>query len=181
MSTQRYLDRRSPYVFDVQDLQRRAGAMRAIERTVPAPADLGTEVIAVPEGSDVELDLRMEAVVEGVLVTGSATVQLQGECVRCLRRIEDSSSHQLQELYFYPGNEVEDDDSLVIEEAVDVESALREAVVLELPFAPLCEEGCLGLCPDCGADLNDDPDHTHGDKFDPRWEKLVGLDVNDNN
>lgn len=179
MSTQRHLDRRSPYVFDIQELQRRAGAMRVITRRVPAPADLGTEVIAVPEGSDVDLDLRLEAVVEGVLVTGKVDVHLHGECVRCLSQIEQDASFDLQELYFYPGNEVEDDESLVIDEAIDVEVAVRDAVVLELPFTPLCSQGCLGLCPDCGANLNDHPSHTHGETVDPRWEKLTELTIDE--
>lgn len=177
MSPHRQLDRRSPYVIDIQELQRRPGTMRRLETTVPAPANLGLEVIRVPEGSDVDLDLRMEAVVEGVLVTGAAAVQLHGECVRCLAEIDGSDSFDLQELFFYPGHEVEEDESQIVEETIDLEVPLRDAVVLELPFAPLCMEDCLGLCPDCGFNRNDDPNHAHADKVDPRWEKLAGLDV----
>ncbi|RMB59796.1 YceD family protein [Tessaracoccus antarcticus] len=173
----RHPDRRSPLVFDTTELSRRAGTMREVGRTVPAPADLGLEVIAVPEGSDVELDLRLEAVVEGVLVTGTATVQLQGECARCLTGIEDEMSFDLQELFFHPGREVDEDERLVDDESIDLEPTLRDAVVMDLPFTPLCREDCLGLCPECGADLNDDPDHEHDLAVDPRWSKLVGLDV----
>lgn len=174
------LDRRSPLVLDVQELQRRPGTMRTLKRAIPAPAALGLEVIGVPEGSDIDLDLRMEAVVEGVLVTGTATVQLHGECVRCLTEIDESDSFDLQELYFYPGHEVGEDESVIIEDAIDLEEALRDAVVLELPFAPLCMDDCLGLCPECGFNRNDDPGHAHARKVDPRWETLVGLDVTDN-
>lgn len=173
----RHPDRRSPLVFDTRELSRRAGTMREVERTVPAPADLRLEVIAVPEGSDVELDLRLEAVVEGVLVTGTATVQLQGECARCLTEIDDEMSFDLQELFFHPGREVDEDERLVEDESVDLEPILRDAVVLDLPFTPLCREDCLGLCPECGANLNDDPDHEHELAVDPRWSKLVDLDV----
>ena len=81
----------------------------------------------------------------------------------------------MQELYFYPGKEMEEDESLIVDELIDLEEALRDAVVLELPFTPLCEDDCLGLCPECGADLNDDPEHTHDQRIDPRWEKLTGL------
>lgn len=176
-STHRHPDRRSPLVFDIQELSRRAGTMREAQRTVPAPADLGLEVISVPEGSDVDLDIRMESVVEGVLVTGTATVQVQGECARCLTEIEEDTSFNLQELFFHPGREVEDDERLIEDESVDLEGPLRDAVVLELPFTPLCREDCLGLCPDCGANLNDDPDHVHEADIDPRWSKLSGLDV----
>jgi uncharacterized protein len=45
-------------------------------------------------------------------------------------------------------------------------------VVLDLPFSPLCTEDCRGICPVCGADLNDDPDHGHDDDVDPRWGDL---------
>lgn len=170
-------DRHSPLVFDTRELSRRAGTMLEVQRTVPAPADLGLEVISVPEGSDVELDIRMESVVEGVLASGTATVQLQGECARCLTGIEDTMSFDLQELFFHPGREVDEDESLIVDESIDLESPLRDAVVLELPFTPLCREDCLGLCPDCGFNLNDDPDHEHGEVLDPRWSKLAGLDV----
>lgn len=180
MTAHRHLDRRSPLVLDVQELQRRAGSMLEVTRTVPAPVDLGIEVIAVPPESDVDLDLRLEAVGDGILATGTITVQLHGECARCLGKIEETESFDLQELYFYPGHEVDEDDSVIIDEAIDLEDALRAAVVLELPFTPLCEEDCLGLCPECGFNRNDDPDHTHGDKVDPRWEKLAGLNVTNN-
>ncbi len=151
--------------------------MREVQRSVPAPADLGLQVIAVPEGSDVELDLRLEAVVEGVLVSGTATVSLVGECARCLTEITDEKSFDLQELFFHPGREMEEDERLVDDESIDLEPTLREAVVLNLPFTPLCREDCAGLCPECGANLNDDPDHEHEPDVDPRWSKLVELDV----
>ena len=173
----RHPDRHSPLVFDTRELSRRAGTMREVERTVPAPADLRLEVIEVPEGSDIELDLRLEAVVEGGLVTGTATVQLQGECARCLTGIEDDMSFDLQELFFHPGREVDEEERLVEDESIDLEPVLRDAVVMDLPFTPLCREDCLGLCPECGANLNDDPDHEHDLAVDPRWSKLVGMDV----
>lgn len=149
--------------------------MKQVTTTVPAPADLGNEVIGVPQDSDIELDLRFEAVTEGVLVTGTATVQLRGQCARCLDDIEDDESFDVQELYFYPGREVGDDEAQIVEEMIDLDEALRDAVVLELPFTPLCEEDCLGLCPECGFNRNDDPEHDHEQQIDPRWSKLSGL------
>lgn len=163
----------------MHELARQAGTMKQVTTTVPAPADLGNEVIGVPQDSDIELDLRFEAVTEGVLVTGTATVQLRGQCARCLDDIEEQGSFDVQELYFYPGKEIEEDESLIVDEMIDLEEALRDAVVLELPFTPLCEDDCLGLCPECGAALNDDPEHTHGQRIDPRWEKLTGLGGDD--
>ena len=155
--------------------------MKEIQVDVPVPVDLGYDVISVPQGSGVDLDLKLEAVVEGVLVTGTARAQVCGECARCLSPIEDEKSVGLQELYFYPGNEVDEDESVVVDDTIDLEEALRDAVVLELPFTPLCDPDCLGLCQECGFDLNDDPDHGHEAKVDPRWEKLAGFDLGGEN
>ncbi|MDF1489775.1 YceD family protein [Tessaracoccus caeni] len=177
----RHPDRRSPLVLETHDVVRQAGTMKELTAVVPAPAELGTGVIGVPEGSDISLNLRLEAVVDGILVGGTADVFLHGSCSRCLGDIDYDQSFDLRELYFYPGKAVDEEDSQVVEETIDLEVALRDAVVLELPFTPLCDEDCLGLCPDCGFNLNDDPEHGHGDKIDPRWEKLSGLaDVQDN-
>jgi uncharacterized protein len=146
---------------------------------VPAPADLGIEVLQVPEGSPVELDLRLEAVMEGVLVTGTAHASLSGECVRCLEPVMDDVTVNFQELYVYEDHalpEGEDDEvSMLQDDLVDLEPLLRDAVVLALPFQPLCQDDCPGLCPECGARLADDPDHAHEAAIDPRWAALADL------
>ncbi|RRD46274.1 DUF177 domain-containing protein [Tessaracoccus sp. OH4464_COT-324] len=174
-SDHRAADRRSPLVFDVHEVGRRPGVMKEFEVTVPAPGELGSAVIGVPEGSPIQLHLKMESVVEGVLVSGRAAADIVGQCSRCLAELEDSASFEFQELFYYPGREIEDDESLIVDETVCIEEPLRGAVVLELPFTPLCDEDCLGLCPECGLDLNADPDHDHGARVDPRWAKLAGL------
>lgn len=172
---QHSLDVRSPLILEVHELSRRAGTMKKVTRTVPAPTGLGIELIGVPAGSDIPLELRLESVVEGVYVSGTAEVALTGECSRCLRPIEDDLELELQELYFYPGNDTEEDAALVVDERIDLEPLIRDAVVLDLPFTPLCREDCPGLCVTCGANLNDDPDHSHEDRIDPRWGKLMDL------
>jgi uncharacterized protein len=176
------LDPRAPLVLDTRELGRRPGSQHQVTRTVPAPAELGIEVLRVPEGSEVELDLRLEAVMEGVLVTGTATAGLEGECVRCLEPITDDVEVTFQELYVYddqrhvPTDEAEDDGvSRLEDDLVDLEPLLRDAVVLALPFQPLCEDDCPGLCPECGARLADDPDHAHEAAVDPRWAGLAAL------
>ena len=149
-----------------------------MERTVPAPADLGIEVLRVTEGSPVELDLRLEAVMEGVLVTGTAHTSLVGECARCLEPISEEMEVRFQELFVYEDHALpgEDDEvSTLQDDLVDLEPLLRDAVVLALPFQPLCMDDCPGLCPDCGARLKDDPDHAHEDPIDPRWAGLAAL------
>jgi uncharacterized protein len=165
-------------VLDTRELGRRPGSQREVELTVPAPAELGIEVLRVPEGSPVELDLRLEAVMEGVLVTGTAYAALEGECVRCLVKIEDETSVDLQELCLYddqPLTEGDDEVSRLEGDLIDLEPLLRDAVVLALPFQPLCMEDCPGLCPECGARLAEDPEHAHEAAVDPRWAGLADL------
>ncbi|CAM5781106.1 YceD family protein [Cellulomonas persica] len=177
-----HLDPRSPFVLDTHELGRRAGSTRTVQRTVAAPADLGTEVIGIPEGTDVELDLRLEAVMEGVLVTGSVRGRAVGECVRCLGEVVEDVDVTLTELYVYPERQAaateagdEDEDVRELEgDLIDLETALRDVVVPALPFQPLCRDDCPGLCSECGAPLADDPDHSH-ETLDPRWSALSGL------
>src|SRR5687767_12995367 len=96
-----HLNPRSPLVFDTQALGRRPGSMEQVQLTVEAPANLGTDIIAVQEGQPVELDLRLESVVEGVLVTGSARATANGACVRCLDPVSHEVDVMFQELFAY--------------------------------------------------------------------------------
>jgi uncharacterized protein len=154
--------------------------MRQYTRSIPAPAAgerFGLDTIAVPEGRPIELDLRLESVSEGVYVSGTAVVPLAGECARCLDELADEVTVELGELFAYPDSvtdETTDEDELprVVDEQVDLEQTVRDAVVVDLPLAPLCADDCPGLCPDCGerrADLG--PDHGH-ETLDPRWAAL---------
>ncbi|MGW9030649.1 YceD family protein [Streptomyces sp. NPDC055722] len=183
------LDHRNPLVFDTHELGRRPGALQRLSRTVDAPKDLGIQgVIGVREGAPVELELRLESVMEGVLVTGTARASAEGECVRCLESLELELEAEFQELFSYPdaddrgrvitepGDDAEDDeDRFFLEDGLfDLEPLLRDAVVLALPMQPVCREDCPGLCSECGARLADDPDHHH-DAVDIRWAALQGL------
>lgn len=169
----------SPFVLDVHDLDRRPGSMRRLQRSVPAPDGLGTVVIGVPAGSDLELDLRLEAVMEGILVSGSVRGRAAGECVRCLEEVVEDVDAELQELYAYPeraraaADDGDEEDVPVLDgDHVDIEPAVRDAVVPTLSFRPLCTPDCPGLCPECGARLADaGPDHKH-ETIDPRWADL---------
>jgi uncharacterized protein len=173
------LDPRAPLVLDTRELGRRPGSQRRQSFTAPAPTDLGIEVLRVPEGSPIEFDLRLEAVMEGVLVTGTATAGLAGECARCLEEIDDDVVADFQELFAYEESDTgadEDDGASRLEgDLLDLEPLLRDAVVLTLPFQPLCREDCPGLCVECGARLADDPGHQHEEPIDPRWVALQGL------
>ncbi len=175
-SPHRPLDTRSGLVLDTHDLRRRAGSMRTVRTTAEAPTDLGIAVIGVPPGSPVDLDLRLESVVEGVLVTGTAVVQLSGECVRCLVGISDELEVDVQELFTYSESEAGVGEASRLQgELIDLEPVLRDQVVLELPFQPVCSENCSGLCVECGTNLNDHPEHAHSGDIDPRWAMLADL------
>lgn len=179
------LDPRSPLVLDTRDLGRRAGAMKELSFQAGAPADLGLAAIAVPEGSEIDFDLRLESVSDGVLISGTAVVEVAGECSRCLEPLAFDMEVDLQDLYEYHATDargrVVTDENLDEEEVryleddlVDLEPALRDAVVPALPLVPLCQPDCLGLCVECGTNLNEDPQHQH-DVIDARWNSLADL------
>jgi len=176
----KHLNPRAPLVLDTRDLPRRPGAMRTLSRAVPAPADLGVEMIGVPEGADVSLDLRLESVSEGVLVSGTISVPLKGECGRCLTPINTELAVPIQELFAYENSTTdetteEDEVGRMQGDLIDLEPALRDAVVLALPVNPLCRSDCPGLCPDCGVRWDELPEgHTH-EQIDPRWAALGEL------
>jgi len=156
--------------------------MRTLRETVPAPEDLGTAVIGFPEGTELDLDLRLEAVMEGVLVSGTVRGRAVGECVRCLEEVLEDVEVPLTELFAYPERAEalreegdEEEDLHVLEgDLADLEPVLRDSVVPALPFGPLCEPDCPGLCSECGARLAEDPDHAH-EIIDPRWGALRAL------
>lgn len=171
------LDPRDPFVLDTKALGRRPGAMREESWTAPAPADLAVEMIGVPVGAEIRLDVRLEAVMEGVLVSGTARLPLTGECARCLDPVSSNLDVEFQELYVYPESETAGEEEPRLHgELLHVEPALRDAVVLTLPLNPLCGEDCPGLCAQCGERLADvGPAHDHGPPIDPRWQALQRL------
>jgi uncharacterized protein len=169
----------NPWRIDLRELGRRAGSLQELDRTLPAPEDWKVELIGVPAGADVHLRLRLESVMEGVLVSGEIDAPLVGSCARCLEPIEDSLALDVQELFAYSGSTTEatseeDEVRRVEGDFLDLEPMVRDAVVLALPLAPVCSEDCAGLCVDCGQRLDDLPaDHSH-ELLDPRWAGLAG-------
>jgi uncharacterized metal-binding protein YceD (DUF177 family) len=168
----------NPWKVDLRELGRRPGSLQELERTAPAPADWRVELIGVPDRAEVGLRLRLESVMEGVLVTGELDVPVTGSCARCLEPIEDTLHLDVQELYAYPGSTTEatseEDEVRRLEgDFLDLEPLARDTVVLSLPLAPVCTPDCGGLCVDCGLRIDDLPaDHTH-EVADPRWAALA--------
>ncbi|MFI5609388.1 YceD family protein [Amycolatopsis sp. NPDC051903] len=173
------LDDKSPWVVDTRELGRHAGLSREVHRTVPVEAALGVpDVIAIEAGSTIELDLLLESVVEGVLVSGTASATATGTCSRCLDPLTEDVEVELTELFAYPGSATEetteeDEIPRLVDDRIDLEPIVRDAVVLALPLVPLCQEDCAGLCTECGVKWADlEPGHGH-EKIDPRWAALV--------
>ncbi|GAA2657191.1 YceD family protein [Paractinoplanes durhamensis] len=179
-SPKSHLNPRQPLVVDTTKLPRQPGATRALERVIPAPADLSLEMISVLEGSDVELDLVLTSVSEGVYISGSVRGSLSGECGRCLNEINQSFDVSIAELFAYEDSTTEettDEDEVgrMQGDLIDLEPAVRDAVVLALPNTPLCRPDCPGLCPECGVHFDDLPaDHSH-EEVDSRWAALRNL------
>ncbi|MBB2991452.1 uncharacterized protein FHR72_002937 [Mycolicibacterium iranicum] len=175
---------RSPLVIDISRLGRRPGSMITVEETVPSPARIGVELIAIAEGAPMELTLQLQSVSEGVLVTGTVSAPTSGECARCLTPVTGEVEIDLTELFAYPDSTT--DETTEADEiprvgraggsdVVDLEQSVIDAVGLALPFSPVCTPDCAGLCTECGVRLADaEPGHHH-EKIDPRWAKLADL------
>lgn len=139
---------------------------------------MGVEVIAVPRGAEVLLDLRLESVAEGILVSGAARAEAVGECARCLVEIRQAVVADLRELFAFPDSLTaatteEDELPRLHDDLLDLEPLVRDEVVLALPLAPLCRPDCAGLCAGCGERLDQlEPGHSH-EILDSRWAALV--------
>lgn len=181
-------DPRRPFVLDTRPLGRRPGSMWESAWTVRAPEGLGRDLVRIPAGADLELDVRLEAVLDGVLVTATVAATTTGECARCLDEAGGELRVDLTELFSYPeqaerfrrtaGSDAEADDEvrLLDGDLLDLEQVIRDAVVLALPSSPLCRPDCGGLCAVCGVRLDEaGPAHAH-DEIDPRWAGLRGLE-----
>ena len=175
----------TPFVIDTE-LRREPGESRRVDTTVTLEEKLGTDVIAVPAGAALHLDLLLESVMDGILVTGTVSGTVEGECVRCLKPLSEDFTVEITELYAYPdtleGHEADEDEDpvpVVEDDTIDLLDTVVDAVVLDLPFNPVCREDCEGLCSECGIPLADNPGHAHEEPIDPRWAALSKLASDD--
>jgi uncharacterized protein len=161
---------------DVRDLVRHPGVTRrvAVREEIEG---LGTELVRVPEGRPVHADLLLESLAEGILVSGQVAGIEVILCARCLKPGESDFTVHVEEL-FAPGATLEDDEYPISEDTIDLEPMIRDAVMLSVPFAPLCSPECLGLCERCGGDRNLG-ECGCGPVVDARWEALAELRLDD--
>jgi uncharacterized protein len=185
------------FQFNTHELPRRAGEMKEYQLDLEILEPVGVPLVAVPAGDVIEVDMRLESVAEGILLSADIYAIAKGECIRCLDPVEITVERKIQELYRYqPTNDkggkrkkhssrTDTSDEIDLD-AVDelwldgnemnLEVPIRDAIVLDLPVNPLCSEACLGLCPDCGEKWEKLPeDHAH-EVIDARWAGLAGLD-----
>lgn len=179
------------YLFSAHDLPRRAGEMKQYEFDITIPERVGIDVLAVLPGEEIHCDMTLSSVKEGVLVSLEIFAVADGECTRCLEPLEWDIDRRIQELYRYApekahtkaqrkAHEVEDeldvDEDLMMDgEMINLETPIRDAIILDLPINPLCSETCLGLCPECGVKWSLLPaDHAH-EVIDARWAGLANL------
>lgn len=165
---------------DVRELKGHPGAQRTLFRTVEAPSGLGTVLVGIAEQSDLDLDLRVESVHEGVLLSGTASAEVTGQCGRCLDPIGFPLTVDVMQLYSWTpeANQADGDDEetreVTADLTLDLEPVLRDLMVSALPFQPVCRADCPGLCSQCGFRMEDDLGHDH-EQLDPRWAKLASL------
>ena len=163
----------SPYLLPVHDLMHKAGTLRRIDIAFPAPEALDNSVASIPVGGQIEITGRLESVHEGILVTANVQSEAISECSRCLDPLKLDVDVEFQELFAY--SLTDEDDLVISDEQIDLEQVVRDAVVLSLPFQPICSNDCEGLCVDCGMKMADDPQHVHEAPVDPRWNALKNL------
>jgi len=180
----------NPFILNTHDLPRRAGEMKEYELDIEAPVRIGIPLIGIPEGDIIEADVRLESVTEGVLLSAEIYAVALGECIRCLDPVEQVIDRKIQELYRYePTNEkgrkkrrededvdLDAEDELQMEgDQMNLEMPIIDAIILALSVNPLCDEECMGLCPDCGEKWESLPDDHRHEVVDARWSGLASL------
>ncbi|MFC4223416.1 YceD family protein [Lysinibacter cavernae] len=147
--------------------------MRERVREFPVPEELGAGLVTVKAGENLALDVRLESIHEGILVSARVSTVARGVCGRCLADLEEDVEVEFQELFAYSLDEAFDYE--VQDDHVDLEPPLRDAVVLSLPFQPVCQPECHGLDPLTGEKLTEDAASQAEPDVDPRWAALQEL------
>ena len=183
----------SQWAVSVAQVASRPGQSKPVDDVFPAPSGIGDDIVGVKEGADVRVVGAFDSIVDGLVFTGRIEAPLTAECTRCLKPINPDWTVPVTAFFPYdaPGtddgrgngeieiiageDEAEDVYPLSSDGAfADMESLLRDTLVEALPLQPLCRDDCLGLCSQCGIDLNEDPDHHH-DVTDIRFAALEQL------
>ncbi len=162
--------RSGPFAVPVRDIVNHPGEMREFTLDAPAPEKWGEGLVSVAEGDSVLVEVRLESVHEGILASGRIETEYVGVCGRCLTDIAEPVEVEFQELFAYPGDEATDFE--VQDDHVDLETLVRDATVLALPFQPVCQPDCPGLDPVTGERLAVSTGSEQSTPVDSRWAAL---------
>jgi len=158
---------------DVRDLLEAPGTTRTVH-VEEAIEGLHTELADVPADLPLGGDLSLEGVADGIHVSGSVAGRMTVRCARCLKESARDFVVEMDELFVRELGP-DDDYGLAEDLTLDPEPMVRDAVVLAMPFAPLCKPDCLGLCERCGGDRNLGECTCTEPPVDPRWAGLGRL------
>lgn len=188
----------SQWAVSVAQVASRAGQSKPIDAVFPAPSGIGDDVIGVTEGADVRVSGSFDSIVDGLILSARINAPVHAECTRCLKPIErdwgvyvtaffpyesatagrngKNGREEKGEVEIIAGEDESEDTYPLLDNGAfaDLEALIRDTLVEELPLQPLCRPDCRGLCSQCGADLNEDPDHHH-DVVDNRFASLAAL------
>nr|WP_223875421.1 DUF177 domain-containing protein [Nanchangia anserum] len=169
---------------DLRELPQRSGATLQRHVTYTVGEEWTTPVAHITPGVELDMDISLQAIDQGVLAHVRTRVPAEAECVRCLDRVDLTRDVDLYQVFYLPderdklvadGDEDAAYEPVIEGDAIDLTPVLRDATVGQLPLQPLCSEDCLGLCSTCGEPLRDLEDDHHHDVVDPRWSALAGL------
>jgi len=161
-----------PFLIPITSLRRHPGARRDEQRS----GRLGVLSVAgsqLPAEAEVDVSVTLEVAVGGIAVTGVVSGPWRGECRRCLHPVEGLVAAEVRELYRPAGADEDEEETYLLGlDHLDLRPLARDAILLELPLAPLCRSDCAGLCPVCGADRNQSDCACEAAPVDPRWAAL---------
>ena len=162
----------SPFVVFVGQLLRVPGDRRRELRRGPL-SGLVVTGSQVPEGAEVTVEVVLDAVPSAVVATGTVSAPWEGQCRRCLATATGTVSVDVREVF---EEDFDPDQTYPLRrDQLDLEPLARDAVLLELPLAPLCRDDCAGICATCGTDRNVAPCNCDTAPKDPRWAALDAL------
>jgi len=159
---------------DVSELLRNPGTSQRLRSRYEMDG-LAVTLARVEGNAELQVDLQLDALVDGIHAGGEVAGGVVMDCRRCLTQFSREVATQVEEMFFLPELSQEKDDYLILDDTVDLAPMLRDAMVLALPLHPLCREDCRGLCPTCGADRNTADCGHDARPADLRWGPLGDL------
>lgn len=160
-----------PLVVNAVELLRRPGSTKDID-VVVASDDFEFNDSRIDD-QPVQVRLHLEALSDGIAVSGVATAHWHGECKRCLAPVYESADIEIDEMYQVT---VTDPDAFPIDaDQLMLLPMVRENILIAVPQFLLCSPDCKGLCPQCGADLNVGQCSCEAPVTDDRWAALEDL------